>query len=146
MTGFVLDTDVVAELAKPVGQRSASVFAWTSRQNPEHLYVTAISLAEMLSATAILEDGQTRHILEDAIARIFREVFGGRLLGFDDRAAQAYAELIAVHRISGLVISTLDMQVAAIAKANHLALASGNTGAIAHCGVSFVNPWETQAA
>jgi hypothetical protein len=52
---FILDTNVVSELIKPVV--SAAVETWCASQSRDSLYITTITQAEILYGIAILPDG-----------------------------------------------------------------------------------------
>jgi toxin FitB len=70
-----------------------------------------------------------------------RAVGAGRPLPFDARAAEAYAGIVADRRVAGRPISVFDAQIAAIALANRLKVATRNAGDFEGCNVMLVDPW-----
>ena len=68
-------------------------------------------------------------------------IFAGRVLPFDLGCTQAYAELMAKTRTSGLTISSADGYIVAIAAAKGLAVATRDTGPFKAAGATVINPW-----
>src|SRR4051812_31050528 len=138
---IVLDTNVISELMKPVAVRSIVVFDWLRPHPPEQVFTTAISLAEVLAGLVILPTGKRRDALLAAAQRIFTTVFHHRILPFDEPAASAYAEIVAVRRESGGAIEAMDFQIAAIVKSRRMAVATRNAVDFVHCGIEVIDPW-----
>ncbi|OYY93653.1 MAG: hypothetical protein B7Y41_10395 [Hydrogenophilales bacterium 28-61-23] len=73
---------------------------------------------------------------------MFEEDFAARCLPFDSVAAEHFARLVAERRRIGRPITTQDAQIAAIALANDMPLATRNTdGFKAIPGLALVDPW-----
>jgi len=73
---------------------------------------------------------------------MFEEEFGGRCLPFDERAAVHYARIVAGRRRAGRPVSVEDAQIAAIALAHDLTLATRNTADfVAIDGLAVADPW-----
>jgi toxin FitB len=60
---FVLDTDVLSELMRPVPH--PAVFAWVAAQPRASLYTTSVARAEILSGIGIMPEGRRRAALGD---------------------------------------------------------------------------------
>jgi predicted nucleic acid-binding protein len=135
----VLDTNVVSEpmLALP----SVIVQTWWSRQQPGALFITAVTVAEVLYGIELLPQGKRRAALLAGAELMFGKVLAGRVLPFDEDAARAFAQIAAVRRGQGRPISDLDAQIAAIARSRGAILATRNTADFEDCGVRLVNPW-----
>jgi predicted nucleic acid-binding protein len=73
---------------------------------------------------------------------MFDVAFAHRLLSFDDVAARAFAVIAADRRRAGRPIQTPDAQIAAIARANRMSVATRNVKDFADCGVDLIDPWE----
>ena len=137
---IILDTNVVSEPMKRHGH--PAVQAWLDRQVAETLYLTAISLAELLVGIAILPDGKRKAGLEVALTELLESLFGTRLLPFDGPAAKAYAALVGRARAQGLTLSVADAQIAAIAAVHGFTVATRDTVPFTAVGVPVLNPWE----
>ena len=93
---IILDTNVISELLRPAPE--PRVEHWLSAQDGLSIYLTSISEAELRYGLAIMEVGKRRAALVDAVDRILREDFAGRILPFDSDAAQSYATIAAARR------------------------------------------------
>jgi predicted nucleic acid-binding protein len=74
--------------------------AWLDAQVFDTLYLTTITIAEMGFGLACLPQGRRRDALEAAFAQTI-DLFAGRILPFDGRAAATYARLAAAARAVG---------------------------------------------
>jgi predicted nucleic acid-binding protein len=135
----ILDTNVVSEpmLALP----SAVVQTWWSQQQPGTLFITAVTVAEVLYGIELLPHGKRRAALLAGAELMFGKVLAGRILPFDENAARAFAAIAANRRGQGRPISDLDAQIAAIARSRGATLATRNTTDFEGCGIRVVNPW-----
>jgi len=136
---IVLDTNVVSELVAKVPV--LAVRRWHKSVASDDLYTTTVTQAEMLFGVAILPDGRRKELLQDALTRIFAEVYAGRILPFDNAAAVHFADLAATRKRLGRPIERSDAQIAAIARSRGAAIATRNTGDFEHCGINIINPW-----
>lgn len=136
---FVLDTNVVSELIRPVPEPSVS--AWVAAQAAPSLFLTAVNEAELRYGVAIMPAGARRDAVGTAIEALLREDFAGRILPFDSDAAAFYATLAASRRAAGRPVAQADAQIAAIAAANDMAVVTRNIDDFADTGVDVVNPW-----
>jgi predicted nucleic acid-binding protein len=111
-----------------------------TRLDPDAVFVTAITEAEILYGIEIMAPGKRRSALEMAVSKIFGE-FAGRVLPFDDSAAQAFAKVSAARRTAGRPISQADAMIAATVRSHDATLATRNTTDFELCGIEVVNPW-----
>ena len=137
---IILDTNVVSEPMRP--GRNGRVLAWLDAQEPETLYLTAVSLAELLVGVAVLPKGKRRDGLEVGLIDLISRLFGPRILPFDREAAKVYAPLIGRARAVGRAIGLADGQIAAIAAANGFTVATRDTSPFKAAGVAVINPWD----
>ncbi|HEY3909817.1 MAG TPA: type II toxin-antitoxin system VapC family toxin [Stellaceae bacterium] len=136
---FLLDTNVLSALM--LAQPPAAVAAWVSAQPAALLFTAAICQAEILSGLAIMPDGRRRAALEAAARAMFRDDFQSRILPFDEAPAEAYAEIFAARRKAGRSTATVDLMIAAIARAYRVSVVTRNTADFDGCGVTVINPW-----
>ncbi len=137
---IVLDTNVISEPLKP--NANPAVQAWLDKQAAETLYLTATSLSELLVGVAILPDSKRKAGLGDALRELLTNLFGSRILAFDEHAAIAFAPLIGRARATGRHISVADGQIAAIASVHGFVVATRDTAPFVAAGVGVINPWE----
>jgi predicted nucleic acid-binding protein len=136
---IVLDTNVLSEVLKPLP--SHRVLGWLAAQQALSVFTTAITEAEVLYGIEALPPGKRRGRLLAAVERMFAEEFAGRILSFDEDAAQAFAGIAAARDTAGRPISQLDAMIAAIARSHRAAVATRNTADFEHCGIEVINPW-----
>lgn len=137
---IILDTNVVSEPTKPNGHRG--VQAWLDDQIAETLYLTSISLSELLLGVEVLPDGKRKAGLAAALSDLLSTLFGARVLPFDQQAATMYAGRVSQARAAGRAISMADGQIAAIATVHGFTVATRDTAPFVAAGVPVVNPWE----
>jgi hypothetical protein len=137
---FILDTNVVSELMKPVA--SAAVETWCASQSRDSLYITTITQAEILYGIAILPDGTRQQRLQNLAQAMFQEDFLNKILPFSQEAAQYFAIIASDRKGQGKPISQFDAQIAAICRSHQATLATRNTDDFADCGIDIINPWE----
>lgn len=140
---IVLDTNVVSEALKP--QPNASVRAWLNNQAVETLYLSSVTLAELLFGIGSLPAGKRKDMLTQALDGLLG-LFRDRILPFDTEAARHYAQLAVAARAAGRGFPTADGYIAAIAVSRKFMVASRDTGPFEATHVTIVNPWESGSA
>jgi predicted nucleic acid-binding protein len=136
---IILDTNVVSEPMK--ANASQTVVAWLDQQAAETLYLTAVSLAELLVGVEMTPAGKRREGIGAALGELLSRLFGARILPFDESAAKAYAALVARARANGCALSVADAQIAAIATVSGFTVATRNAAPFVAAGVPIVDPW-----
>ena len=137
---IVLDTNVVSEPLKPAP--NPAVLDWLNAQEPQTLFLTAVNLAELLAGVEALPAGRRRDALAQALSTQVFALFGGRILPFDAKAAQAFATTNSSAQAQGNTIGFADCAIAAITRANGFALATRNLRDFKGAGVSLIDPWD----
>jgi len=107
---IVVDTNVGSEPLKVRGD--PRVVDWLDRQPAETLFISTISVSEILFGVAALPPAKRRTRLAEAFENEIVRLFAGRVLPFDLQAALAYAWLMSSARARGLPISIADGQIA----------------------------------
>jgi predicted nucleic acid-binding protein len=136
---IILDTNVVSEPLRP--EPDPAVLAWLDAQEPQTLYITAVSLAELLAGVAALPIGKRRDALNLALKVQIESLFEDRILPFDGKAAEAFALSIVGAQANGNTIHFADCAIAAIARAHGFMLATRNVRDFKGTGVEVFNPW-----
>ena len=136
---IVLDTNVVSEAMKP--EPHPAVRAWLNDQAAETLYLSSVTLAELLFGTAALPAGKRKDLLAqtlDGLMGLFRD----RVLPFDTDAARRFAELAVTAKNGGRGFPTPDGYIAAIAASRGFIVASRDTAPYEAATVAVINPWK----
>jgi predicted nucleic acid-binding protein len=136
---IVLDTNVVSEAMKP--EPNPAVRAWLNEQAAETLYLSSVTLAELLFGIGALPAGRRKAMLAqtlDGLMGLFRD----RVLPFDIDAARHYAELAVSAKVSGRGFPTPDGYITAIAASRGFIVASRDTAPYEAAGITVINPWQ----
>jgi predicted nucleic acid-binding protein len=136
---IILDTNVISEPLRP--RAEPAVVRWLDAQEPETLYLTSVTLAEVLIGIALLPAGRRKRGMERAALALQAKLFAGRFLSFDREAAIAFALLGSRAAAKGFAISVADCQIAAIAAVHGFAVATRGTAPFVAAGVPVMNPW-----
>lgn len=137
---ILLDTNVLS--AVMAVEPPPKVLAWLDAQPTEALHLSTITLAEIGFGLSLLAPGRRRRDLEARFEAFVQEGFAHRVLSFDLEAARHCGPIMGHRRETGRPVSALDGQIAAIARAHGLAVATRNVRDFADCGVEVVNPFE----
>jgi predicted nucleic acid-binding protein len=135
---IILDTNVISELMHPAPE--VRVVAWTDRQRRGQLLTTAVTVLELRAGADELDDGRRKRQLERDIEWALAELVGGRVLRFDRQAAYATAAWQARRKDAGRPVGNLDAQIAGIAIARGIPLATRDMGAFSDIPVKPINP------
>jgi len=141
---IICDTNVVSEPMRP--KPDANVLAWLDSQIEGALFLTSVSLAELLTGIALLPEGRKKSDRADVMEFNLNTLFGDRVLGFDGDAARAFSDIMAGSRKAGKAIAFADGQIAAIAKVHGFTVATRDTKPFLAAGVEVIDPWKGTAA
>ena len=136
---IVLDTNVVSEAMKP--EPHPGVRAWLNGQAGETLFLSSVTVAELMFGIGALPVGKRKALLAqtlDGMLRLFRD----RVLPFDIDAARCYADLAVAARINGRGFPTPDGYIAAIAASRGFMVASRDTAPYKAVSLRVINPWD----
>jgi toxin FitB len=133
---ILLDTNVVSEAMKP--EPHSSVRDWLDAQAAETLFLSSVTIAELLFGIRALPRGKDR--LAAALDGVL-DLFAARILPFDTAAARRYADLAVKARAAGKGFPTPDGYIAAIAAAHGFAVASRDKSAFNAAGLTMIDPW-----
>lgn len=136
---IVLDTNVISELWKVAP--NPKVLAWIDAQAIETLYLSAITVAELLYGIATMAEGKRRTIYQERLEHAVLPAFAGRVLAFDLDTSKTYADLMAQARTEGKAIGKADGYIAATAAAHGFMVATRDISPFQAGGLEVINPW-----
>jgi hypothetical protein len=119
----------------------ANVLAWLDAQAAETLYLSTVSLAELLLGIESLPAGKRRRALTAALAEQVIALFGERIVPFDLAAAQTYQKIVIRARRHGHPIAVADAQIAAIGESRRFSVATRDEAPFRAAGIPVINPW-----
>lgn len=136
---IILDTNVVSEAMKPAPNQA--VREWLNAQTIETLYLSSVTMAELLFGIAALPKGKRQNLLSQALDGL-TELFKNRVLSFDVEAARHYAQMAVKARTLGRGLPMADGYIAAIAASRGFMVATRDTAPFKAVGVAVVDPWK----
>ncbi|NNN22244.1 MAG: type II toxin-antitoxin system VapC family toxin [Acidimicrobiales bacterium] len=136
---IVVDTNVLSELMKP--SPNVDVSNWIASRNGNEIFITSITVSEILYGIVRLQDGRRKNLLQATAREIFSN-FDKQILPFDRIAAEYYAQIVDSRDRLGLPIEGFDAQIAAICRVHSATLATRNVKDFVHVGIKIVNPWK----
>lgn len=142
MNGWLLDTNVIAELARVGGD--ARVAAWAAAANEDLLYISVLTLGEYDKGVANLPDASPARARIEASVASLEVRFEGRVLGVSDAIVRRWGR--AVQRASRQPPPVIDTLLAATAIEYDLRLVTRNTKDVKASGATLFNPWQEDAA
>jgi hypothetical protein len=136
---IVLDTNVVSEAMRPTPD--SNVTRWLNAQAADTLYLSSVTLAELLFVIGALPAGARKDRLARALDRLLA-LFPKRVLPFDQEAARRYADMAVIGRTAGRPLPTADGYLAATAATHGFAVATRNVKHFGDTGVELIDPWQ----
>jgi toxin FitB len=132
---FVLDTNAVSETRKP--RPNPGLLDWLSAQDPAHLFIATISLAEVWHGFHSLPPNHPDY---DSIKRFATDLPGRyRILNFDTRAAAIWGEMTA--QAAG-PLPLRDSLIAAIVRSRGYRIVTRDATPFERMGCKVVSPWK----
>lgn len=138
---IVLDTNVISEAMKP--EPDPAVRDWLDEQVAETLYISSVTVAELLFGIGAMPEGRRKQKLAKTLDGML-PLFESRILAFDTDAARRYADLAVAARKAGKGFPTPDGYIAATAAAHGFAVATRDASAFNAAGVPVIDPWTAQ--
>ncbi len=145
MNGWLLDTNVIAELAKPHG--SARVRAWAAARDEALLFISILTLGEYDKGLAKLPaDGPRRAVIAAGIAALEAR-FAGRILPLSESVVRRWGIISGmVKRQTRQTPPVIDTMLAATAVEHDLCLVTRNVRDVRLSGALLLNPWNETTA
>ncbi len=139
MTSYLIDTNVISELIRPVPE--PSVLRWVESTAPAALFASVVTWGEIRLGVENMPAGRRRTEIEDWLLTGLPEWFGANLLPITRTIADQWGRITARARKSGITLATADGLIAATALEHGLTLVTRNVRDFTSLGVSLFNPW-----
>lgn len=136
---IILDTDVISAIMRP--ELNPLPIAWLDKIPRNEVWTTAVNILESCSGLLLLPVGKCRSDLMERLDFVLKKVFFGRVLPFDQSAAERSAVISSTRIGMGTNKDTRDTQIAGIVMANRATLATRNTKDFADLDIPLVDPW-----
>lgn len=137
--GWLLDTNILSELRRPRPERK--VLAFIAAQPLEHLYVSAVTFAEIRFGIEVITDANRRAELNDWLTHKVRPMFEQRVLAISEDVMFKWRLLVEEGRKARHTFSQPDLIIAATALDQGLTVVSRDVGAYRKARVPVLNPW-----
>jgi toxin FitB len=141
MSGFLLDTNCISELAH--SKPEPRVLEWMEAADESLLYLSVLTLGEIRKGVAGLPQSRRRSHLEAWLELDLNARFSGRILSIDAPIADRWGLLAAEAKRKGKPLPAVDGLLAATAIHHNLTIVSRNISDFASTQVSLLNPWES---
>lgn len=145
MIGWLLDTNVTAEIISPGG--SKRVKDWAAGQSEATLYLSILTIAEYDKGIANLPDQDPRRATYVNTRDSLAARFGARLLPLSHAIVRRWGVIAGtVRRETGHPPPVIDTMLAATALEHDLYFATRNTRDVRNAGAAVFNPWDDDPA
>lgn len=136
---ILLDTCVLSELRKPRGK--SSVHAAVSEVASENLFISVISVGEIIKGIALLNEGKKKRQLQ-SWAQTLERYYSDRILNVDFETTRIWGEITAIAQKGGKIIHVSDGLIAATALRHGMHIMTRNIPDFEPSGALLINPWE----
>lgn len=136
---IVLDTNVVSEMMR--SKPELKVLNWLNSMSRASLFISVLTVVELKFGSALLTDGTDKQKLNAKIVDVLSSQFAGRILVFDEAAADICANLMAMKKAHTPVVKVIDLQIAATAMTKGFAVATRDVKDFQHDALRVINPW-----
>ncbi len=137
---IILDTNIISELMKEMP--NAHVVQWINKQNANYLYITTITIGEIVYGLEVLPLGKRRYLLNEVFHGVIMQTFKHRILPFTDSAAFVYGKIMGKRKSLGKPLSIPDGQIAAIGLSQGCSIATRNIKDFTDCELDLINPFD----
>lgn len=145
MKGWLLDTNVVSELARP--RPVARVIEWLATLPPTRTHISVLTLAEVEQGIEALAAGDERRERYRRFADHLEAEFAGRILPLDDETVRLWGALSGRYRRDfGGKTPVVDSLLAATALRRKLYFATRNVADVQKLDCRCFDPWTDDPA
>ena len=138
---YLLDTCVISETRakKP----NPTVMEWLSKQDPNTLFMSAISVGEIKNGIYLLGNTKKARELSKWLDELVAS-FGSRVLSVNTTVAECWGTTLAACSRVGTPRPAIDALIAATAKVDNLVLVTRNVRDMQGMGVKLLNPFSAK--
>jgi len=145
LIGWLLDTNVTAEIIRPGG--SERVKSWAAAQDERTLHLSILTIAEYDKGIANLPNDDPRRTTYMNTRDSLAARFADRLLPVSNLAVRRWGLISGtVRRQTGHPPPVIDTLLAATAIEHDLYLVTRNVRDVRHSGAAMFNPWDDDPA
>jgi hypothetical protein len=145
VSGWLLDTNVISELARP--GCDPRVAAWARAEDEDRLLISVLTLGEYDKGIANLREGSPARARIAAAVASLEARFAGRIVALDDATVRRWGRISGtVQRKTGRAPPMIDTLLAASAIENDLVLVTRNIGDVRASGAPLFDPWNDDPA
>ena len=140
---WLLDTNILSETTKP--RPDHSVIEWIESRTPGDLFLSVLTVGELIRGARKLKESTRRIRLERWIEQDLSRQFEGRILVYDYAAASIWGQLMGDGDRHGKTPSAADAQIAALAIRHQMILVTRNEKDFLRFDhLKLLNPWRAQ--
>jgi predicted nucleic acid-binding protein len=136
---YLIDTNVVFEWTKPLP--NSGVRSWLAGTEPDHVYLSVITLAELRYGVERMAPGRRRTALDAWIMGDLLLRFEGRILDIDFAIANEWGRFMAHSPSQGRVAGIMDTWIAATAAVYGMTVVTRDVAPFHALAVPYFNPW-----
>lgn len=144
MSGFLLDTNCISELARQ--KPDPRVVDWIEAAEESMLYLSVLTLGEIRRGIAGLAPTKKRTQLEAWFDVDLQRRFEGRIVPIDKAIADRWGVIAAEAKGKGKALAVIDGLLAATALHYDLTVVSRNADDFTLAHVPVLNPWKPSSA
>lgn len=137
---YILDTCVISELIKKDPDKK--VIKWISNIDENALFITSITVGEIVKGIERLKEGKRKNDLIGWINIDLKERFKNRIIAFDTESATVWGKVQATTELKGKPLPAIDGIIASIGIANKMVIATRNISDMKESGAVLYNPWD----
>jgi predicted nucleic acid-binding protein len=139
VTDFLLDTNVISELARP--RPSPYVLSFINGTALDSLFLSEVVVAELRFGIEKAVDARRRGRLQAWLDTAIRPMFHGRIIPVSEDIFLRWRYLVEGGRRSGRTFPQPDLFIAATADYYGMTVVTRDTSPFERAGVSVINPW-----
>ncbi|MFZ9859356.1 MAG: type II toxin-antitoxin system VapC family toxin [Roseiflexaceae bacterium] len=139
MVTYLLDTNVIAELVKPMPNQD--VVRWVDARDEQQLYVSVITIGELLRGIAKHPQPARQAVLAAWVHDQLVPRFADRIVPVSLAVMRVWADVTVECERRGRPLPAIDSLIAASALSLKATIVTRNVSDFVATGVDVVNPW-----
>ncbi len=137
---YLLDTCVIAELAKP--SPNLKVIHWLNEVPSDRLFLSVLTIAEIRKGIVKMPESKRKNYLSEWINTLLED-YKDRIISIDLRDAENWGFIQGNAEKKGRPMSTIDGLIAAQTYSNNLTLVTRNESDFSQSAIPINNPWNS---